>query len=200
MEDLPIFPLNTVLFPAGVLPLRVFEARYVDMVSECMRRDAPFGVCLIRSGNEVGQPAEPEDCGCLARIADVDMPQAGVLEIRSLGETRFRIRERRIGANGLVRASVDEMPADTDSEPPPSFGDCVELLRRVVADIEQRESDPARRPIQRPYRFESSSWIGNRFSELLPIPSRAKQQLMELDDALARLQIVRRFLQQHEVL
>jgi Lon protease-like protein len=111
--QIPIFPLNTVLFPGGVLPLRVFEARYMDMTRECMRKGAPFGVCLIREGREVGAAAVPHTIGCLANIADWDMQQLGLLQLRTLGGSRFRILSQQIAGNGLITAEV-ELLADED--------------------------------------------------------------------------------------
>ena len=72
--EIPIFPLNTVLFPGGRLPLRIFEVRYVDMTKACIRDDAVFGVCQIRDGHETGTPAKPADIGCTARIVEWDVP------------------------------------------------------------------------------------------------------------------------------
>ena len=109
ITDVPVFPLSTVLFPGGVLPLRIFEARYMDMVKVCMQRDAPFGVCLITRGGEVGEPAEHEAVGTLAHIRGWDMEQLGLLQLRTIGGLRFRIVDRRVGRNGLIRASVDDM-------------------------------------------------------------------------------------------
>jgi len=107
VEDVPIFPLGTVLFPGGLLPLRVFETRYMDMTRECMKAQKPFGVCLIRSGREVGEAAVPEDIGCLAHIQEWDMHELGVLSLRTRGGQRFRIRDREVTGQGLVRANVD---------------------------------------------------------------------------------------------
>ena len=79
-SSLPIFPLGTVLFPGGALPLKGFEARYIDMTRECMKSGMPFGICLIKEGAEVGSPAVPHTIGCLATITDWDMQQLGVLQ------------------------------------------------------------------------------------------------------------------------
>ena len=192
IADLPIFPLSTVLFPGGVLPLRIFEARYMDMVRDCMQRDAPFGVCLITKGGEVGEPAEHEPIGCLAHIRGWDMEQLGLLQLRTVGGARFRIVDRRVGRTGLIRASVDELPDD--------FADCAMLLRRIVDELREREPDADKRMIAEPVDFESSAWVANRLCEFLPIPAGAKHKLMALDEPLSRLHLVQRWLQQHQVL
>jgi hypothetical protein len=200
IADLPIFPLSTVLFPGGVLPLRVFEARYMDMVRDCMQRDAPFGVCLITRGGEVGEPAEHEPVGCLAHIRGWDMQQLGLLQLRTVGGARFRIVDRRVGRTGLIRASVDELPDDERVDVPDDFADCAMLLRRIVDELREREPDPDKRMIAEPVDFDSAAWVGNRLCEFLPIPGAAKHKLMALDDPLSRLHLVQHWLQQHQVL
>ena len=131
---MPLFPLNTVLFPGERLPLRIFERRYMDMASACLRDQAPFGVCLIREGKEVGEPATPHEVGTLARIVHWDMEQLGVLQIVAEGGQRFRILERRV-ENGLLRASTELLPVDEDSEVLAACAACVlplELKQRLL--------------------------------------------------------------------
>jgi Lon protease-like protein len=189
LDDLPLFPLNTVLFPGGVLPLRVFEARYMDMTRECLKEDQPFGVCLIREGREVGTPAKPEDVGCLAYITHWDMEQLGLLQLRTRGGQRFRVLDSSVAGQGLLRARVELLPDETDADVPQQFTALPDLLRLVVAD----KSDAV---FAEPHAFDSASWVGYRLSEILPVPLVAKQKLLELDGALARLEILYRFLEQ----
>lgn len=201
LSDLPIFPLSTVLFPGGVLPLRIFEARYMDLVRDCMQREVPFGVCLITKGGEVGEPAEHEAIGCLAHIRGWDMQQLGLLQLRTVGGARFRIVDRRVGGRaGLIRASVDELPDDAVLPVPDEFADCVTLIRRIVGELREREPDAERRMIAEPCEFESSAWVANRLCEFLPIPGPAKHKLMALDEPISRLTLVHRWLQQHQVI
>jgi len=206
--QLPLFPLNTVLFPGGVLPLRVFEARYMDMVRQCMKSGAPFGVVLITRGGEVGAPAATESVGTIARIAAWDMPQLGVLHLRAIGGDRFRIEQRELQPDGLQVARVEPIAPDEDQPLEQEYRPCADLLQRVIDDVGSRrvdEQDGAQDPIssmpfESPYRFDSSVWVGNRLCEFMPVPLRAKQKLMELQDAASRLALVRRFLLQHGVL
>jgi uncharacterized protein len=179
-RDLPLFPLNTVLFPGGRLPLRIFEQRYMEMAKACLRDGSPFGVCLIREGTEVGSPALPVGIGCLARIAAWDMPQLGMLHVAARGEQRFRILERRVQPDGLARAEVEIISDDIDSPIPESCAGCVQLLERV---IEQQSGifDP-------PHRLDSASWVSSRLAEILPLPLPAKQELLELSDARTRIE------------
>jgi Lon protease-like protein len=186
---IPIFPLNAVLFPGGILPLRVFEARYMDMTRDCMKNDKPFGVCLIHEGAEVGAPAVPEAIGCLARITDWDMPQQGILGVKTRGGQRFRIRERETNSQGLISADVDLIPAEGAAAVPAQYSACSRLLQLVVAD--QGQSIFAE-----PHAFENAAWVGYRLSEILPVPMVAKQKLLELTDSLQRLAILQRFLEQ----
>ena len=186
MEDVALFPLNTVLFPGGRLPLRIFEQRYMDMAKACLREDRPFGVCLILEGNEVGAPAVPAPVGCLARIATWDMPQLGVLQIVAVGEERFRIVERHVQNDGLQRARLEILEADRDSPVPAECRRCVALLERVI------EQAPAL--FDEPPRLDSSAWVGARLAEALPLPNSAKQALLELNDARARLERINQLL------
>ncbi|HVB48420.1 MAG TPA: LON peptidase substrate-binding domain-containing protein [Burkholderiales bacterium] len=182
-HDIALFPLHAVLFPGGVLPLRVFEPRYMEMAKACLRDDTAFGVCLIHEGAEVGAPALPAQVGCLARITQWDMPQLGVLQLTTRGERRFRIRERRVQGDGLARALVELLPEDGDAEPPQRFARCTRLLKRVIEEHVAHHIEP-------PFRFDSSAWISARLSEILPLPLQAKQKLLELDSGLERLEIL----------
>jgi Lon protease-like protein len=180
LDDIALFPLQTVLFPGGLLPLRLFEQRYLEMAKGCLREDRPFGVCRIREGQEVGAPATPEAIGCLARIAHWDMAQLGVLNIVARGERRFRILERRIERNGLVRAAVELLAEEQDAEVPEDLQGCVQFLRAIV---EQTDSQP----IEQPARYRSSVWVSARLAERLPLPLPLKQALLETDDGVQRL-------------
>jgi Lon protease-like protein len=185
VNDLPLFPLGTVLFPGGLLPLRLFEQRYLSMAKACLRDDSPFGVCLIHEGSEVGVPALPEPVGCIARIVQWDMQQMGVLQIVAQGTRRFRIVERRLQQDGLARATVELLPEEADANVPVGLASCRQLLERIVAEHGERI-------FASPLRFESSAWLGARLAEVLPLPALVKQKLLELDgvprlEALGRL-------------
>ena len=186
---LPLFPLNTVLFPGGLLPLRVFETRYMDMTRDCLKHDQPFGVCLIREGKEVGAAAKPEEVGTLAYITHWDMQQLGLLQLRTRGGQRFRVLASSVAAQGLLRARVALLPAEEDAEVPAQFGALPDLLRLVIADKSEAVFAP-------PHALDSASWVGYRLSEILPVPLAAKQKLLELEGALPRLEILYRFLEQ----
>jgi len=181
--EVPLFLLNTVLFPGGLLPLRVFEQRYLEMAKTCLRESRPFGVCLIREGAEVGAPATHEDIGCLARIVHWDMQQLGLLQIVAQGAERFRVVERRLQSDGLALAAIEPLPADADAPLPESFAAGRQLLERIAAEHGERL-------FVKPYRFDSSAWVSARLAEVLPLAGPVKQQLLELDgpQRLAALQ------------
>lgn len=200
LDGLAIFPLSTILFPGGVLPLRVFETRYMDMVRECMKHERPFGVCQISHGQDTGLPAEHEPVGCLAKITAWDMEQLGLLRLRVQGMQRFTILERYVEKNSLVRANVALLGDDPEVPVPPDLDCCRELVKRLVAQLEQEEPRQNRRLVAGPYCYESASWIGNRLCEFLPIPPKAKQKLMELDEPLTRLYLVKQFLEKEKIL
>ena len=180
LEDLALFPLQTVLFPGGLLPLRLFEQRYLEMAKTCLREERPFGVCRIREGHEVGAPATPADVGCLARIARWDMAQLGVLNVLARGERRFRILERRVEPSGLARACVELLAEEQDAAVPDDLQSCVKFLRAIV---EQADAVP----LEQPARYESCVWVSARLAERLPLPLALKQALLETDDGAQRL-------------
>jgi Lon protease-like protein len=191
MKDLPLFPLNTVLFPGGRLPLRIFEQRYMEMAKACLRGEAPFGVCLIREGREVGTPATPHAIGCLARIVEWDMEQLGVLQISARGERRFRVLEQHVQPDGLVRAAVELLAeeGDVDSVVPPACLPCAKLLERLI-DRQPALFEPP------PHPLDSSAWVSARLSEILPLPLPVKQELLEIEQGSVRLERLNRLISQ----
>jgi Lon protease-like protein len=184
--EIPLFPLQAVLFPGGQLPLRIFEQRYMDMAKVCLREGSGFGICLIREGGEVGAPAVPEDVGCLARIAAWDMEQLGVLQVLARGERRFRIRERRVESSGLLRGRV-ELIEDAADAPLEAAHLCVRVLRKALEDARDDLVEP-------PLRYDSAAWVGARLAELLPLSPASRQRLLEMEDAVVRIEVLRRLI------
>jgi len=189
---IPLFPLNTVLFPGGVQPLKIFEQRYLDMAAACLKEDTPFGICLIDAGAEVGEAAVPHTVGTLARIANWEMEQLGILMIDALGGRRFRILDHEVGADKLLIASV-ELIAEPEVALPQHRERLLPLLQRVIGDL-----GPARMP--EPHRYDDAAWVGYRLTEVLPVQNLAKQKLLELEDPLSRLEILEKFLDQRKLL
>ncbi len=203
---LPLFPLKTVLFPGSVLPLRVFETRYVDMVRERMKANAPFGVVAIRDGSEVGRAAEPYSVGTLAHIIEWDMPEFGVLLLNTQGGERFRILETRTQPSQLLEARTVAL-IDDDSDAP-DIGDslplCANVLRVLIADLQQRaqEEDDERfiSPFPEPHRLDDPGWVADRWADMLPVSLAEKQALLEMTNARERLLQVEQYLRTNGVI
>jgi len=191
----PLFPLQSVLFPGGRLPMRIFEQRYMDMAKSCLKDSSSFGICLIQRGEEVARsgqkPAQPHSVGTLAHIADWDMQQLGVLEIVAQGGERFRVLRHWAEDSGLLLGEVELLPAPAVVPVPAPYARLVPLLRAIVAEMKGGASSaPAT-----PHRFFDAGWLGMRYAEVLPIPALAKQKLLEIEDSIDRLEIIYRFLE-----
>jgi len=198
LSSLPLFPLGTVLFPGGLLPLRIFEVRYLDMIGKCHKAGSPFGVVSLTQGSEVRRAgAEAESfaaLGTLAAIREFETPQSGLMQIECIGTQRFRIRSSELQKYGLWTAEVESVPDDVALEVPPDLQHTANALRRLVDTLEERRrmegDESVRLPIAQPYRFDDCGWVANRWCELLPMQPELKQRLMELDSPLMRLELV----------
>jgi Lon protease-like protein len=198
LHSLPLFPLGTVLFPGGLLPLRIFEVRYLDMIGKCHKAGAPFGVVSLTQGSEVrragGQAESFAALGTLAVIREFDAPQPGLMQIECVGTHRFRVRSSALQKHGLWTADVEAVPDDVVLAVPEDLRPTAEALRRLVETLEERRrmegDENVRLPITPPYRFDDCGWVANRWCELLPVQSELKQRLMELDSPLMRLELV----------
>lgn len=199
-----LFPLNTVLFPEGVLPLRVFETRYIDMVRACMKSNTPFGVVAIQSGAEIGEVATPHSVGTIAHITEWDMPELGVLLIQTRGGDRFRILETRLLPSQRLEARIDFIPIEPVVDGGDNLKVCAEVLNVVIHDIERRAREDQEpqfiAPFSEPYELNNPAWVANRWCEILPIPLVEKQRLLEMQDVSMRLQTIEDFLHEHKVI
>ncbi len=182
-DEIPLFPLSTVLFPGGLLPLRIFEARYLDMIGECLRERKGFGVCAIRSGSEVGQAARCYTVGTLAAVKDFGRSEDGLLAIVAHGERRFRILHSRVEANQLLRANVAWLDDSDDAPLPAQHRPMADFLRQLL----RRAGEPFS---SMPANFDSSAWVAGRLAELLPFALADKQRLLEMDAPLDRLEVI----------
>jgi Lon protease-like protein len=181
-ESIALFPLNVVLFPEGRLPLRIFETRYIDMVRSCMRGNSSFGVVLIRDGKEVG-PAETFDVGTTAKIVDFHQLSDGFLGLSCVGERRFRILRRSRQTDGLNLAEVDWLTPEPAVPVPPRHAHLGELLKTVLPQLGEVYTNI-------PMRLDDAAWVGHRLAEILPIPAAEKQQSLEMDDPVERLDVL----------
>ena len=197
---LPLFPLRSVLFPDARLGLKVFEARYLDLVSECLRTRQPFGVVCLRQGAEAGpspQKPEMEGVGTLCRIDEVDAESAGILRVQCSGTQRFRLGAAPTRRdNGLwVASGVSLLAPDPLRQPGPAMLQTVSALAEAIRKLHERDAEP----FAQPYRLDDAGWVANRWCELLPIPLPARQKLLELEDPVIRLSLVDGYLRDKKV-
>ena len=175
-----LFPLHTVLFPGGPLPLRIFETRYTDMVRRCMRTQEPFGVVMIQEGDEAGVVATTATVGCTARIVDFHTLHDGLLGISCVGERKFRVLRVWRADDGLNMGEVAWLPVEPELPVPAECERLASTLRRALEELAEHYENVARK-------FDDAAWIGARIAELLPIELADKQALLELDDPIERL-------------
>jgi len=183
--EVPLFPLNTVLYPGGQLQLRIFEPRYLDLVRECTRTGSAFGVCLILEGREVGAPARPAVVGTLARITDFNHREDGLLGIATEGGERFRVVRTRARSDGLLRGEVELWPEETAHQVPVEFALLQTILERLIETM-----GPHWRHAPRDL-YDDAGWLGFRLAELLPLAADEQQQLLEMTDPIQRLATLR---------
>lgn len=180
----PLFPLNTVLFPGGPLRLRIFEPRYLDMISRCMRENNCFGVALITEGREAGGKARTTGVGTTARIVDFERLDDGLLGITARGEQKFSIAEVKTQSDGLNVADVNFLPEEPAMEIPEDLAILAELLKQAFVQVGAAYGNE-------PPHYENASWVGMRLAEILPLPMPEKQQCLEMDNAVERLRLLR---------
>lgn len=204
LKQLPLFPLQTVLFPDGWMPLRIFEVRYLDMINRCHKAGAPFGVVALSEGREVRRidpDAKPSGdgfaheafyaVGTLAHIEQLERPQPGLMVIHCRGAQKFEIDARQRLPHGLWTADVTLLPAEAQVQVPEDLGSTRDALERLLHNLLEREPEARNNlPLQEPYHWEDSGWVANRWLELLPVETELKQRLMSLDSPVLRLELV----------
>lgn len=186
-RTLPLFPLNTVVFPGGKLPLRIFEQRYLDMVKRAIADETPFGICAIREGAETGAPAVPYAVGTCVQVTDWDMPETGILHIETRARERFVIRSTHVESSGLLVGNVEGVSAEPAVGVPSDLELAVEILRHIIGEYGSVHFPP-------PHAFDNAVWVGYRLSEVLPLKHATKQNLLEMNDSVTRLRILTEFL------
>jgi uncharacterized protein len=182
LTDIPLFPLNTVLFPGGPLSLRIFERRYLDLVRDCARNGSGFGVCLILHGSETGETTAPAAVGTFARIVDFCTLPDGLLGISAEGGERFHVDSSRVRDNGLAHGAVRFWPGEPEVALPPEFGLLATILERLLEQPGSAFAKADRRW------FDDASWVGFRLAESLPLENRERQHLLQITDPLGRLE------------
>jgi Lon protease-like protein len=208
-DGLPLFPLNTVLFPDGSLSLQIFEVRYLDLIGKCYKNGTPFGVVSLLQGREVRQREGPTgeafanevfaDVGTLAHIAEFAAPQAGLMVIRCTGGQRFAIRARSQLKHGLWLADAQLLAPDLPSAIPEDLQPLAHALARLMEQQQEGQALFELPPIPRPWRLDDCGWVANRWCDLLALPGAQKQSLLQLDNPLLRLELVGDLLTQRGV-
>lgn len=184
--EVPLFPLRTVLYPDGPLPLRIFEPRYLDMVSKCLQDSSPFGVLLIKTGSEAG-PATTYDIGTLARIIDWYQGSDGLLGITAIGNERFRLLSSRRQPDGLAIGEIEIIASETTRTLPDEYRPLANILSGVLDDLGRLYETLDKK-------YDDAGWVGYRFAEILPISPEQKQSCLEANDPVRRLEMMREVL------
>jgi len=183
LRELPLFPLSTVLYPQGPLPLRIFEPRYVDMVRRCMKTDSGFGVVLLVRGREAGGAAATAAIGTEARIVDFDQLEDGLLGLTCIGQQRIRVERAWQQGDGLNIAEIEDLPADPVVPVPEDCGELREVLQKVWPELAGPYAHVAPR-------FDEAGWVANRLAELAPLDTGIRQSLLEASDPAERLRVL----------
>jgi Lon protease-like protein len=178
--SIPLFPLHTVLFPHGALPLRIFEPRYLDMISTCMKNGNGFGICLIKEGSEVGKAADTYETGTLSEISYFNMDANGMLCITAHGKQRFHILSKSVLHNQLTIADVELLPNEEEQQIPSEFSPAVDILRNLLEQLGYPFAKLEKH-------YDDATWVGSRLAELLPLRLEHKQYLLQLNDPIKRL-------------
>jgi Lon protease-like protein len=211
LNALPLFPLTTVLFPGGYLPLQIFEVRYLDMIGRCFKNNAPFGVISLDQGSEVrkapneapGEPSVAQEIffpvGTLARITSLSRPRSGLMLIQCTGLQRFEVTQRTLLKHGLWVADVTLLADDQSVQIPEDLMSVADTLKRVVTTLQAQGTQEDQMPIQPPYQYDDCAWVANRWCDVLPIPLELKHRLMALDNPLVRLELVSDLLERNGI-
>ena len=192
IHELPLFPLGTVLFPGGVLPLRIFEPRYLDMIANCMRDSSPFGVVLLRRGGEVMKDShtsevEFHDVGTEARIFDFSQTEKGILAVVASGERRFFVERAESAPDGLMIGHVSLLADECDSEITEEHGELLKVLIELM-------KHPLVQEMKLDVDLTKAHSVSYRLSDLLPVAPEEKQKLLEIDSAEERLSRLRKII------
>ncbi len=203
MAQIPLFPLGNALFPAGVLHLRIFEVRYLDMIKRCLADGTEFGVVVLRQGSEVRLPdavEEPAMIGTLARIDDWRAPMPALLELVCRGTTKFALTSVELGKYGWWMGEAERLPDDPAMTVPESLQVSADTLGKLIAGLQRDPARAAKLPLAPPYRLDECGWVADRWAELLPLPPHEKETLLGMADPVARLARIQAFLTDHGVL
>lgn len=196
--SIPLFPLGTVLFPDGVLPLQIFEVRYLDMIGKCIANNSAFGVVMLTEGQEVRTPEALEkfvQSGTIAAVQDSSAPSPGLRQVVCRGNARFKVRSSERRANGLWMGEVELLPPDLAVRIPSELQGAADALERMLASLGDVPEE--RWPVRLPFRLDDCGWVSNRWCELLPLTMGQKHGMLMLDNPLIRLELMHDLLDEH---
>lgn len=197
MNTVPLFPLSRALFPGGVLHLRIFEVRYLEMIQQCLDNNTEFGVVALTSGSEVRLPMTKEtfiDAGTLARINEAQTLMPGLMQIQCSGTHRFHVKKSLQKTNGLWEGEISLLPAEQSTTITDELQPCADALGKVIADLQRDGIPPEAMPISPPFMLNDTAWVANRWAELLPLPPTQKALLLQENDPVQRLDLLREVL------
>ena len=203
MAAIPLFPLNTILFPDGHLPLQVFEVRYLDMIKRCIARGEEFGVVSLLDGSEVRLPDQREtlsDAGTMARILDWTAPLPGLLQISCIGTTRFQVKSAEQLKHGLWMGEVEEVDADMVVPVPEEQQNVANALGALIRSLQKKQIPTDHLPLAPPYRLDEAGWVANRWCELLRLDRGQKQRLLLQENPVLRLELIQDVLSENGLL
>lgn len=203
MPSIPLFPLKTILFPDGHLPLQVFEVRYLDLVKRCIAKGEEFGVVSLLDGSEIRVPDQHETlsgCGTMARILDWSAPLPGLLQISCIGTTRFQIKSAEQLKHGLWMAEVDDVAEDMVVPIPSEQQDVANALGALIRSLQKKQISTANMSLAPPYRLDEAGWVANRWCELLRLDLEEKQRLLLQENPVLRLELVQDVLSENGLL
>ncbi|MGO4377587.1 LON peptidase substrate-binding domain-containing protein [Pseudoduganella sp. RAF53_2] len=203
MAAIPLFPLNTVLYPDGYLPLQIFEVRYLDMVKRCIEHGEQFGVVALVQGEEVRKPGSHETLsavGTMARIDEWSAPMPGLMHVGCMGMRRFHITTAEVLKHGLWMAEVTDIPPDLGMPIPADQQEVADMLGSLIRSLQERGVPSAQMPMRPPYRLDDSGWVANRWCELLRLTLPQKQLLLGQENPVLRLELVHDMLTEHGLL
>lgn len=203
MPSIPLFPLKTILFPDGHLPLQVFEVRYLDLVKRCIAKGEEFGVVSLLDGSEIRVPDQHETlsaCGTMARIMDWSAPLPGLLQVSCIGTTRFQVKSAEQLKHGLWMAEVEEVAEDMVVPIPTEQQDVANALGALIRSLQKKQISTANMSLAPPYRLDEAGWVANRWCELLRLDLEEKQRLLLQENPVLRLELVQDVLSENGLL
>lgn len=194
MSSLPLFPLDLVILPGGLLPLNIFELRYVDMVRSCLRNNTDFGIVSAISNDNTQWPFA--SIGTSVEISDADIPSPGLFSVKCIGLKKFKVTVAKQQADGLWIGEVEFFNPEPTMRVPKDLISAQENFERLIENIKQQGLSESDFPFISPYQLDDCAWLANRWTEVLSLPLIQKQRLLALESPLIRLELINDILNQ----